>query len=73
MNCISQVYKHIQELDKKVEYDKSSTAFMVGKIKAEFEFKQIEEIQEDTQGYLDLILNKMFKISENMEKEFFNY
>ncbi|WP_108424636.1 alpha-E domain-containing protein [Flagellimonas amoyensis] len=73
MNCINQVHKHIQELDKKVEYDKSSTAFMVGKIRAEFEFKQIEDVQEDIQGNLDLILNKMFKISENMEKEFFNY
>ena len=46
---------------------------MVGKIRAEFEFKQIEDVQEDIQGNLDLILNKMFKISENMEKEFFNY
>ncbi|WP_228237408.1 alpha-E domain-containing protein [Allomuricauda sp. M10] len=73
MNCINQVYKHIHELDKKVEYDKGSTAFMVGKIRAEFEFKQIEEIQDDVQGNLDMILNKMFKISENMEKEFFNY
>lgn len=73
MNCINQVHKHIHELDKKVEYEKSSTAFMVGKIRAEFEFKQIEEIQDDIQGNLDMILNKMFKISENMEKEFFNY
>lgn len=73
MNCINQVYKHILEIDKKVEYAKSSTAFMVGKIRAEFEFKQIEEIQEDIQGNLNLILNKMFKISENMEKEFFHY
>ena len=73
MNCINQVYKHILEIDKKVEYSKSSTAFMVGKIKAEFEFKQIEEIQDDTQGNLNSILDKMFKISENMEKEFFHY
>jgi len=73
MNCINQVYKHIKELDKRVEYDQSSTAFMVGKIKAEFEFKQIDEIQEDIQGNLNTILNKMFKISSNMENEFFNY
>lgn len=73
MNCINQVYKHILEIDKKVEYSKHSTAFMVGKIRAEFEFKQIEEIQEDIQGSLNMILNKMFKISENMEKEFFHY
>ncbi len=73
MNCINQVYKHILEIDKKVEYAKCSTAFMVGKIRAEFEFKQIEEIQEDIQGNLNLILNKMFKISENMENEFFHY
>lgn len=73
MNCINQVYKHILEIDKKVEYSKHSTAFMVGKIKAEYEFKQIEDIQEDIQGNLNTILNKMFKISENMEKEFFHY
>ncbi|WP_375324338.1 alpha-E domain-containing protein [Flagellimonas sp. GZD32] len=73
MNCINQVHKHILVLDKKVEYEKASTAFQVGKIRAEFEFKQIEEIQEDIQGSLDLILNKMFKISESMEKEFFDY
>lgn len=73
MNCINQVYKHIVEIDQKVEYSKHSTAFMVGKIRAEFQYKQIEELQEDIQGNLNMILNKMFKISENMEKEFFHY
>ncbi|WP_318308261.1 alpha-E domain-containing protein [Flagellimonas crocea] len=73
MNCINQVHKHILEIDKKVEYSQSSTAFMVGKIKAEFQFKQIDEVMEDIQGNLNMILNKMFKISESMEKEFFNY
>lgn len=73
MNCINQVHKHVQELDKKAEYATHTTAFLVGKIRAEFEFKHIEEIQEDIQACLTGILNKMFKISENMEKEFFNY
>lgn len=73
MNCINQVHKHILEIDKKVEYAKSSTAFMVGKLRAEFAFKQIEEIHDDIQDNLNTILNKMFKISENMEKEFFHY
>ena len=73
MNCLNQVDKHVQVLDRKTEYDKDSTAFMVGKIRSEFEFKRIEEIQKDVQGFLDEILDKMFRISENMEKEFFNY
>lgn len=73
MNCINQVNNHILEIDQKVEHCKSSTAFLVGKVKAEFQFKQIEEISGDIQGNLNAILDKMFKISESMEKEFFNY
>jgi hypothetical protein len=73
MNCINQVHKHILEIDKKIEYSQSSTAFLVGKVKAEFQFKQIDELLEDTQGNLNMILDKMFKISESMEKEFFHY
>ncbi len=73
MNCINQVYNHVRELDKKAEYEKHSTAFMVGKVRAEFEFMRVEEISEDVQACLNGILDKMFKISESMEKEFFGY
>ncbi|NAY91122.1 alpha-E domain-containing protein [Muricauda sp. JGD-17] len=73
MNCINQVYNHVKELENKAEHEKHSTAFLVGKVRAEFEFKRIEEITEDVQGCLNGILDKMFKISESMEKEFFGY
>ncbi len=73
MNSLNQVHSHIKILDPSKAYNKKSTAFLVGKVRCEFEYKFIEEIEEDIQSFIENILNNLTKISQKMEKEFFNY
>ncbi|NJB69673.1 putative alpha-E superfamily protein [Saonia flava] len=73
MNSLNQVYNHVKVLDSSKKYNKNSTAFLIGKVRAEYEFKYIEEIEEDIQSFIENILESLVKISNKMEKEFFDY
>lgn len=73
MNSLNQVYKHIKVLDPSKKYNKGSTAFLVGRVRAEYEYKYIKEIEEDIQTFIENILNSLSEISKKMEMEFFNY
>lgn len=73
MNSLNQVYKHIKILDPSKKYNKNSTAFLVGRVRAEFQYKYIKEIEEDIQGFIETILKSLVEISQKMENEFFNY
>ncbi len=73
MNSLNQVYSHIKILDPSKAYNKKSTAFLVGKVRAEYEYKFVEEIENDVQSFIDQILTSLTEISQKMEKEFFNY
>jgi uncharacterized alpha-E superfamily protein len=73
MNSLNQVYRHIKVLDPSKNYDKTSTAFLVGRVRSEYAFKYIQEIEEDIQFFIEHILNDLTEIGRKMEKEFFNY
>ncbi|MBC6999235.1 alpha-E domain-containing protein [Cytophaga sp. FL35] len=73
MNSLNQVCKHVKVLDPSKKYDKTSTSFLVGRVRAEYQYKYIKEIEEDIQGFIEDILANLVAISEEMEKEFFNY
>lgn len=73
MNCLNQIDSHINVLAPGIGKDKHSTSFLVGRIKAEYEFKYIEEIQSNVKEFIDGILNQLFLISKKMEEEFFDF
>ncbi len=73
MNSLNQVFKHIQVINKDKQFTKGSAAFFIGKIRAEYEYKLIEEIDEDLQIFIENILLSLTKISERIEAEYFNY
>ena len=73
MNSLNQVFKHIKILDPSIAYNKNSTAFLIGKVRAEYQYKYIEEIEEDIQSFIEDILLRLTEISQKMENEFFNY
>lgn len=73
MNCLNQVCTHVKILDKNKDYNKDSTAFLVGRVRAEFEFKHIEEIETNIQTFIENILTSLSEISIKMEKEFFDF
>jgi len=73
MNSLNQVYNHIRVLDPSKRYNKHSTAFLVGRVRSEYEYKYIEEIEGDIKKFIDTLLKDLRAISQKMEKEFFNY
>lgn len=73
MNSLNQVYRHVCTLDPVKIRDKDSTAFMVGKIRAEYQFKRVEDIEGNIQKFIEDILNELSAIGARMEKEFFHY
>lgn len=73
MNSLNQVYYYIKLLDPSNVYDKKSTAFLIGKVRAEYQYKYIEEIEENIQLFINQILKSLSEISDKMEKQYFNY
>lgn len=73
MNSLNQVFMHIQVINKDRHFEKDSAAFFIGKVRAEYEYKLIEEIDEDLQVFIEKILNSLTRISEKIEAEYFNY
>lgn len=73
MNSLNQVYKNIKILDPDRKYNKESTAFLIGRVRAEYEYKYIEEIEKDIKSFIDDILQSLTKISNKVEEEFFTY
>ncbi|MBT8183201.1 MAG: alpha-E domain-containing protein, partial [Eudoraea sp.] len=73
MNSLNQVYGHIKVLDPNIAYNKNSTAFLIGRVRAEYQYKYIEEIEEDIKSFIENMLENLTEISQKMEKEFFNY
>lgn len=73
MNSLNQITKHINVVDRRKYPAKDSTAFLVEKVRADFRFKYVEEINEDIKGFIEKKLNDLVHIAQKMEKEFFNY
>ena len=73
MNSLNQVYKNIKILDPDRKYNKDSTAFLIGRVRAEYEYKYSEEIEKDIKSFIDNILHSLTEISNKVEEEFFTY
>ncbi|PIB25468.1 hypothetical protein BFP77_01225 [Maribacter sp. 4U21] len=73
MNSLNQVYKNVKILDPTKKYNKNSTAFLIGRVRAEYEFKYIEEIEKDIKTFIEHILKSLTEISNKLEEEFFTY
>jgi uncharacterized alpha-E superfamily protein len=73
MNSLNEVYKNIKILAPGKKYNKKSTTFLIGKVRAEYEYKHIEEIENDIRSFIEDILDSLNKISNKIEEEFFTY
>ncbi|WGK64466.1 alpha-E domain-containing protein [Croceiramulus getboli] len=71
MNSLNQVHRHMQILNREEQCAKDSAKFLIGKVRAEYQFKLIEEIEGGVQNFIEDILNKLVKISDHLEKEYF--
>jgi len=73
MNSLNQIHRHVSILDMLKISDQSSAAFLIGKMRSEYEFKTVDEIQKNIEKFIEITLNTLVRISEKLEKEYFNY
>ncbi|MEY8021974.1 alpha-E domain-containing protein [Muriicola sp. SD30] len=73
MNSLNQIYRHIRVLDNSFRYNKNSTAFLVGRVRSEYQYKYIEEIEGNIEQFIDGMLKNLADIGTKMENEFFHY
>ncbi|SFR82325.1 alpha-E domain-containing protein [Maribacter stanieri] len=73
MNSLNQVNQHVRMLNPEKRYNKDSTAFLIGRVRSEYEFKYIEEIDKDIKSFIENILKSLVDISDKVDEEFFNY
>lgn len=71
MNSLNQVYAHVINLDPMRIKDKGSSAFLIGKIRAIYEFQRIEDIEDHIGKFIDQINTQLVEIAIQIEKEFF--
>ena len=71
--CVNKIYRYVKILDKNQTPKKTSATRLIGKIKADYEFKTIDDIEEDFQGFIKEILENLLSVSEKLEEVYFNY
>ncbi|MCP9200681.1 alpha-E domain-containing protein [Gramella sp. GC03-9] len=73
MNSLNEVWEHINDLSREKHHSKHSSAFLIGKVRAKYRFKVIEEIESDLQAFIENILDDLNGIGVKLEKEYFHY
>ena len=73
MNSLNQVHNHIQVLNQETRPSKDSAAFLIAKVRSEYKFKLIEEIDGEVHEFIEEILNTLLVIAQKIEKEYFHY
>lgn len=73
MNSLNQVYRHVCTINPLKVNEKDSTAFLIGRVRAEYQYKYIEAIEGDVQGFIDHIMSALEEIGLRLQKEFFHY
>ena len=73
MNSLNQVSSHIKVLNTEELPSKDSAAFLIGKVRAQYQYKLIEEIDEEVDSFIEHILDTVVLIAKKIEKEYFNY
>lgn len=73
INCLNQIEKHIATIDIDNTRNKNSAAFSIGKMRAEYNYKTVEEIQANIGKFINSTLDNLVEISSKIEKEYFYY
>lgn len=71
-NCLNRIYYYICIISKNREVDKNSAAFLIGKIKSEFEYKLIDDIESNLEEFITELIEKLGLIADKLEEDYFN-
>ena len=71
-NCLVQIYQYICIISNNETVKNNSAAFLIGKMKAEFEYKLIEDFEENIEEFIGDLIHKLIVIAEKLEENYFN-
>ena len=71
-NCLSQINKYINIISINKYAANDSAAFLIGKMKADFEYKLIQDIDDNLEVFIGELIDKLFLIAEKLESNYFN-
>jgi len=71
-NCLNRIYYYMCIISKHRRVSNHSVAFLIGKIKTEFDYKLIEEIDGNLEEFITELISTLGVIAEKLEEEYFN-
>ncbi len=71
-NCLNRIYYYIGIISKHHHVANNSAAFLIGKIKAEFEYKLIEDIDDNLEEFITELIHQLAVIADKLEEDYFN-
>ena len=70
-SCLNQIQKYITILSKNRAIPNNSAAFLIGKTTAEFDYKLIEDIDDNLEEFISDLISKLILIGEKLEEDYF--
>ena len=70
-NCLNQMEKYVDTLSKNRIIKSNSAAFLIKKLNASFKYKLIEDIEEDVEGFISDLIDKLVIIGEKLDDNYF--
>jgi len=70
-SSLNQIKKYIHILAKHQKVTNNSAAFLIGKLQSEFEYKLIEDIEENIEDFISDLINKLVVIGEKLDDNYF--
>ncbi|MGJ5640857.1 alpha-E domain-containing protein [Formosa sp. S-31] len=71
-NCLNEINKYISIISKQKHVSNTSASFLIAKMKCEYDFKLIEEIDDDLESCIGSLVTKLETIAEKLEEDYFN-
>ncbi|MDW5289112.1 alpha-E domain-containing protein [Formosa sp. PL04] len=69
--CLNEIQTHITMLDPLIAHKKNTATFLIGKMRSEYKYKTVEDIQGDVKEFIAHTLDSLVEISEMLEDEYF--
>lgn len=72
MNSLNNIKHYIKFLAGNERPHPNSAAFLICKLAAEYEFKTIEDFQDDLKTFIETLVDDLFLVGEKMDKDYFS-
>ncbi|MDP5093133.1 MAG: alpha-E domain-containing protein, partial [Polaribacter sp.] len=68
MNSLNSIQYYIRYLTKEDRPHKDSAAFLIGKLRCEYEYKTIEDVQDNLKAFIEQLVEDLSLVGEKMDK-----